>query len=254
MADIADVIMAKLEEIERIENVRIIYACESGSRAWGFASPDSDYDVRFVYVRPMEHYLRLDEKRDVIEYELNDIYDINGWDLSKLLQLMAKSNPVIYEWDDSPIVYKTTEEWRKVSELLPDFYQLDKLLYHYISMCRNNIRNYFCGDEIQLKKYLYVLRPILACEWIMTKRCPPPTDFNTLRSAVLPKNLESSVDRLLEAKKNSDEKQTGHHMSDLDHYIQEKINSVEGFLGNWQKKNSVDWEKLNAAFRKVVLG
>ena len=88
--------------------MRIIYACESGSRAWGFASADSDYDVRFVYVRKAADYLRLEKTRDVIEYELNDVYDINGWDVQKLLRLLSKPNPVIFEWADSPIVYRSS--------------------------------------------------------------------------------------------------------------------------------------------------
>ena len=89
MPTIEETIKQKLSEVEQKHNVKIIYACESGSRAWGFASPDSDYDVRFVYVRDIRDYLRLDSVRDVIEYELNDIYDINGWDIKKLLTLLA---------------------------------------------------------------------------------------------------------------------------------------------------------------------
>lgn len=253
MSDITQTIKDKLAEIERTENVRILYACESGSRAWGFASEDSDYDVRFVYVRPLDFYLRLDKTHDVIEYELTDVYDINGWDLQKLLLLLAKSNPVIYEWADSPIVYRTSDEWEKVKALLGDYFRMDKMLYHYISMCKNNIRTYFQGDEVLLKKYLYVLRPFLACEWIMTKHCPPPTDFNVLCEAVLPKEFVRSADRLLSAKKNSTEKQTGHHLEDLDHYIHNKIAETEFFLVNEDAdRRNVDWERLNDVFLKVV--
>lgn len=253
MTAVEEKVKAKLKEIERVQNVRILYACESGSRAWGFASTDSDFDVRFVYVHPVEHYLRLDKTRDVIEYELNDIYDINGWDLCKLLQLLAKSNPTVFEWIDSPIVYKTTDEWKQICTMCGEYFRVDKMLYHYVSMARNNIRNYFCGDEVQLKKYLYILRPVLACEWIMTKKCPPPTDFNRLKAAVLPKELEDSVERLLAAKKCAGEKQTGRHMSDLDYFIQEKICCVQDFLENQATEKKADWERLNAEFRNIVL-
>jgi len=137
---IVEEIKKKLDEIERRENVKIIYACESGSRAWGFASKDSDYDVRFVYIRPVEEYLRLDNPSDVIEAELNEVYDINGWDIKKLFGLLYKSNPVIYEWNGSPVVYRTTEEWKKVQEILGECFLETATLHHYKGMAKNNVR------------------------------------------------------------------------------------------------------------------
>ncbi len=252
MDEITERIKSKLNEIERKENVRILYACESGSRAWGFASPDSDYDVRFIYVRPAEHYLRLDKTRDVIEYELNEIYDINGWDLKKMMTLLHVSNPAVFEWACSPAVYRTTPEWEKLKLLFKDFFIMHKMLYHYISMAKNNMRNYFCGEEIQLKKYLYILRPLLACEWIMKKNCPPPTEFSILQKAVLPPKLNSFMDKLLAAKKKAGEKQTGHHISELDFFIQEKICSTEAFLEGLSKKTEHDWNTLNRAFYEIL--
>ena len=103
-------IKTKLKEIEEKEKIKILHCVESGSRAWGFASPDSDYDVRFIYARPKDYYLRLDKIRDVIECQLDDTFDINGWDISKALSLLHKSNPTLFEWNSSPIVYKTTDE------------------------------------------------------------------------------------------------------------------------------------------------
>ena len=102
------IIVQRLHEIEEREHVRILLAVESGSRAWGFASPDSDYDVRFLYVRTMTDYLRLDPVRDVIEQPINDLLDMNGWDLQKALRLLYKSNPTLFEWLKSPIVYMET--------------------------------------------------------------------------------------------------------------------------------------------------
>ena len=106
-------ILEKLQEIEERENIKILHCVESGSRAWGFASPDSDYDVRFIYVRPKEFYLRLDKTRDVIEWQLDDTLDINGWDIDKTLTLLHTSNPSLFEWNSSPIVYKTTDELKQ---------------------------------------------------------------------------------------------------------------------------------------------
>ena len=96
----------RLDDLEREEAVRVLYACESGSRAWGFASTDSDYDVRFLYVRPRDWYLSIAARRDVIEQPIVDPYDVNGWDLRKALQLFRKSNPPLLEWLGSPIVYR----------------------------------------------------------------------------------------------------------------------------------------------------
>ena len=108
-----EIIPAKLREIEAREHVRILHCVESGSRAWGFASPDSDYDVRFVYVRQPEHYLRLDKTRDVIEWQLDDTLDINGWDLQKTLRLLHRSNPTVFEWNSSPYSTKPRRSGRR---------------------------------------------------------------------------------------------------------------------------------------------
>ena len=116
------IIQQKLKEIEEIEKVKIIMAVESGSRAWGFASPDSDYDVRFVYVRRLQDYLRLEKTKDVIEWQLDDVLDINGWDLKKALQLMHDSNPSIFEWCASPIVYKNSAEFEELKKIQKMYY------------------------------------------------------------------------------------------------------------------------------------
>ena len=117
-----NVIEEQLKEIEEKENVKIIYCVESGSRAWGFASPDSDYDVRFIYVRNKEDYLKLNKNRDVIEWRLDDVLDINGWDIQKALRLLYKSNPTLFEWSMSPIVYKTTPQWEKISGIVSQYF------------------------------------------------------------------------------------------------------------------------------------
>ena len=115
-------IIEKLKEIEERENIKILHCVEAGSRAWGFASPDSDYDVRFIYVRKNDFYLKLEKTRDVNEWQLDDVLDINGWDLKKALQLLYKSNPTLFEWNSSPIVYKTTKEWEIISGYINDYF------------------------------------------------------------------------------------------------------------------------------------
>ncbi|CCZ02815.1 putative nucleotidyltransferase [Eubacterium sp. CAG:603] len=106
---IEELVRIKIKEIEEKENIRVLHVIESGSRAWGFASPDSDYDVRFIYVRNKEYYLSLRDNKDFIDWELNEILDINGWDIRKALQLFHKSNATLFEWSNSPVVYYTTD-------------------------------------------------------------------------------------------------------------------------------------------------
>lgn len=114
--DIQKEIREKLREIEEKEQVFILLAVESGSRAWGIASPDSDYDVRFIYVRKPEDYLRLDPVKDVIEWQLDEVLDINGWDLKKALIQFQRGNAALFEWAQSPIVYQKSLSWDKVYE------------------------------------------------------------------------------------------------------------------------------------------
>lgn len=133
-------IQEQLRRIEEAENIKILLSVESGSRAWGFASPDSDYDVRFIYIRRLEDYLRLDTNRDVIELPIDDVLDINGWDLQKTLRLLHKSNPTLFEWFSSPIVYQKTEFADKVRDLMMHYFSSKKTLYHYVSMAEGNYR------------------------------------------------------------------------------------------------------------------
>lgn len=133
-------IKEKLHEIEQRENCRILLAVESGSRAWGFASPDSDYDVRFIYVRPRESYLRLNRVRDVIELPINGVLDINGWDVDKTLKLLHKSNPTVFEWFSSPIVYQTTDFTEAFKPVMRRYFSSKSGLWHYLQMAEGNYR------------------------------------------------------------------------------------------------------------------
>lgn len=176
-------IKEKLHEIEQRENCRILLAVESGSRAWGFASPDSDYDVRFIYVRPRESNLRLNRVRDVIELPINGVLDINGWDVDKTLKLLHKSNPTVFEWFSSPIVYQTTDFTEAFKPVMRRYFSSKNGLWHYLQMAEGNYREYLRGDMVKAKKYFYVLRPILACRWILEKVLRPQCSFLNWRRA-----------------------------------------------------------------------
>ena len=247
---IAQEIKAKLSQIEKRENIRILYVCESGSRAWGFESPDSDYDVRFIFVRPFEDYLRIKELPDFIEAELNETYDINGWDLKKFFKQVYKSNPVLFEWANSPIVYRTTQEWERVKALMKDFVLQAAMIHHYCGMAKSNIRKNFSTSEVVLKKYLYVLRPVLACEWIMQKHTVPPTEFSKLADEVLPIELKDSVKELLAGKMKSREKEKRTRIPQLDSFIEAKLNEASSF--SVPDEIQKPYEKLDKLFMNII--
>ena len=188
-----DKIIAKLHELEQSEDVTVLFAVESGSRAWGFASKDSDYDVRFVYKHNDPHeYLKLEERRDVLEWELNDVYDISGWDLDKTLKLLRASNPVIFEWIDSPIVYVDDGFLERFRTLAKPYFMSVKGANHYLHMAKRNYEMYLKDrDEVKLKKYFYVLRPILAVRYILEYRQAPPMLFEGLARLELDESIKA---------------------------------------------------------------
>jgi len=245
------IIKKKLFEIEQKEHVKIIMAVESGSRAWGFASPDSDWDVRFLYIRRMEDYLRLDPVRDVIEWQLDEKLDINGWDMKKALQLLHHSNPAIFEWCASPIVYRGGPEFEKFKELLPEYFSVQKSLYHYQSMAKRNYQGCL-KDMVRVKTYFHVLRPLLAAKWVMDWKCPPPMLFSDLMETELEKGLIPEVERLLEMKRSLPEMGDASKISVLNEYIEATLDEVRKATEK-AKEMDVTWDKLNAYFLELNL-
>lgn len=246
------IICEKLNEIEARENVKILYCAESGSRAWGFASPDSDYDVRFIYVRPKEFYLRLEKTRDVIEWQLDETLDINGWDLQKALRLLHNSNPTLFEWNSSPIVYRTTDEWKDISAVINEYFVAKSGLYHYLSTAKNNYREYLKGEQVRLKKYFYVLRPLLACKWIIDRGTPPPMLFSQLAGAYLDEKIKPQVARLLRIKMSGSEISTGKRIDEINAYIEEATEEISRYLDSCPAKPERSWDSLNAIFLKCL--
>ena len=251
---VQEIIPAKLKEIEARENIRVIHCVESGSRAWGFASPDSDYDVRFIYVRPIEYYLRLDKTRDVIEWQLDDTLDINGWDLQKALRLLHSSNPTLFEWNNSPIVYKTTPEWAEISAIIGHFFQKKAGLYHYLSTAKKNYREYLKGDMVKPKKYFYVLRPILACRWILEKQTPPPMLFSELADACLDEDLVPAVSDLLRLKMETPEMGLGPRIDVINDYLDASIDEVDQLIQTLPGDERITWDELNHIFMDILGG
>lgn len=248
---VRDTILEKIKEIEDKENVRVIMAIESGSRAWGFASPDSDYDVRFVYVRPLDDYLRLEGVRDVIEWQLDDVLDINGWDIKKALQLMHDSNPTIFEWCASSIVYKNSVPFEKLKELRHSYFSCKKSLYHYWHMASDNYQKYLQEEPIRIKKYFYVIRPLLAAKWIVDNGTQPPMLFSELVEEELPDNLKDIISRLLDMKQKMPEIGIASKIKELDEFIENELVIIKKEADAAESVKN-DWEPLDKYFYDVV--
>lgn len=250
--EIRNTILQKLEEIEQKEHVKILHCIESGSRSWGFASPDSDFDVRFVYVRQREDYLQLQEMRDVIEWEINDVYDICGWDLQKYLRLLHKSNPTCFEWTNSMDVYRTSSEWEQVRALLPEYFLQKPMMYHYLSMAKSNYHKFLSDEKVKLKKYFYVLRALLACQWVANRNLPPPMPFEELIKDELPEKLFPIVRELLERKKHTGELGVQEHIPELDEYIFSEFEELSRKANEANAQPPADWWNLNQVFLHLI--
>lgn len=251
--EMEEIIRKRLAEIETAENAFIFYACESGSRAWGFPSANSDYDVRFLYLRPVEWYLSIDEKRDVIEWPMENGLDVKGWDLKKALGLLQKSNPPLLEWIGSPIVYlEKTSIAARMRELQAVYYSPAACMYHYLHMAQGNFREYLKGEEVWLKKYFYVLRPILAIEWIEKGYGVAPTAFGVLVDKLItsPK-LRTEIEKLIELKRQGAELDRGPRIAVISDFIEKELARLEKDSVNFSKK-TVPVEPLNDLFRSAL--
>ena len=254
VSDIRNEILDKLSEIEEKENVRIIYAVESGSRAWGVESPDSDYDVRFIYIRNKEDYLKLQEMRDVIEWQLDNVLDINGWDLKKTLIQFHKGNATLFEWANSPIVYKKSDEWQVVYEGAKKYFSKKIALYHYYGTANSTFKQYLQEDVIRYKKYIYALRPLLACKYIEENHAIPPVRFDELLMQKLPEDLSDEIDKMLDIKSRSDEKDLNPQLPVIKSYIENEINRYEQLIKTMDDDRTADWETLNKLFLEILEG
>ena len=245
-------IQHELNEIEKNYNVKIIYACESGSRAWGFASSDSDYDVRFIYTHPKDWYLTIAEKRDVIENPLDGDLDINGWDIRKSLILLRKSNSPLLEWISSPIKYRNVKPKMNVFvELSADAFLPESSCYHYLSMAKNIISNFDDGEVVKIKSYLYSLRTILCCKWIIMRLNQPPMKIQDLLKKFLPSGeLREIVDNLIYVKSGGTESAKIKRSLQLEEYLKGQLNFLETKIPKNPKKIPI--EKFDSVFQDIL--
>jgi predicted nucleotidyltransferase len=253
--DVKTEILRRIRAAEAEHGVKVLYAIESGSRAWGFESPNSDYDVRFIYAHPKDWYLAVDleDKRDVIEYPIVDEIDINGWDIRKALKLFWKSNPAFIEWLQSPIVYVDDDHFAvKARDLMPLIASSQKGIYHYLHMAKGNFREYLKKELVPLKKYFYVLRPLLAIMWLEKYDKPAPIEFEVLRKLVSDnKPLDEAISDLLARKRASLEKEYAPAVSAINAFIVSELERHESYAEKLKGRDA-DFESLNLLFKAVL--
>lgn len=226
-------ILQRIRRAEAEYDVKVLLAVESGSRAWGFESSNSDYDARFIYLHRRDWYLSvgLEEKRDVIEYPIVDDIDLNGWDLRKALRLFWKSNPAFIEWIQSPILYAEQGSFAaSARQLMPAVYSCVSGVHHYRSMAKTNYRGYLRAEQVPLKKYFYVLRPLLSVRWLERYGVAAPIEFAKLLHLIDDQpDLLNDIHALLARKRAGEELGLAAPVRRIDDFIEAELERLDGF-------------------------
>jgi predicted nucleotidyltransferase len=242
----------ELNKIEKNLNVKIIYACESGSRAWNFASLNSDYDVRFIYAHPKDWYLSIAKKKDVIEHLIDGDLDISGWDIKKSLVLLRKSNSPLLEWISSPIKYRNERTvMNPLIELSTDAFLPESSCHHYWSMANRILLNVGEGEEAKIKSYLYSLRAILCCKWIVKRHTQPPMRIEELLNELLPVGeTRDLVDNLIYEKSKGAESASTKRSLSFEEYLRGQLSNLESQIPKNPKKLPID--RFDAVFQEII--
>lgn len=247
-------IKKELQRLEVQQDIRILYAVESGSRAWGFPSLDSDWDVRYIYIHRLDWYLQIDEKKDSREEILTNKIDLAGWDLKKTLKLFRKSNPPLLEWLNSPIIYlekySITERLRS---LIKEFFNPKSCIHHYLHMAEGNFREYLQMEIVRAKKYFYVLRPILACDYIRQTNSMAPMEFQKLlETQVKDQKLKTTIIKLLTKKMKGEELDGEPKIQILNDFLNDKINFYNNYVKSYDRGSQPDNSLLNDLFKQSI--
>jgi predicted nucleotidyltransferase len=249
-------ILHELSRIEEEHDVRVLMGVESGSRAWGFASSDSDYDVRFIYVHGREWYLSVFEGSDTIEKMLPQSLDFSGWDLRKTLRLFSKCNLALNEWLGSPILYAEVPDFhQRLCLLIPRFFNPIRAMHHYRSMATRALDENLRGSEMGIKKLFYVLRPLLACRWIGKTNTQPPTAFKDLLSPMWVTGEEKEwITRLLQEKGKAVEAQRISLDAGIPDRIRSELEEYKGAAELLESSPALGSQELDELFRDCIGG
>jgi predicted nucleotidyltransferase len=248
-------VQRRLDAIERRENCRILFAVESGSRAWGFPSPDSDYDVRFVYKRPVDWYLSIYAGHDVIETPIEDEMDVSGWDIRKALHLVLKSNAVISEWMESPIVYRRDPAaLHQLRRFADHALNPRALTHHYLHLARRQVAAKLARGQVVLKRYFYALRPALALRFLRLRDGQrPPMQLQALIAGTdLPAAVARTIDTLVATKSRTRETGSGARIPALDRLIAAEIAHAAELAAHAPKRTPADLDAADRLFRRLI--
>ncbi|NMF07077.1 nucleotidyltransferase domain-containing protein [Clostridium beijerinckii] len=248
------IIQAQLKDIEEKNNVKILYAVESGSRGWGFESKDSDFDVRFIYVHPVEWYLSVFEGTDIIEIPVDEVLDINGWDLRKALKLMYRSNASLLEWLSSPIIYRQNQELVKgLRQVAEKYFSPISITYHYINIAKKSFDGMEGLNNVNLKKLFYVIRPILSCMWIENFNTIPPMNLQAMMEEVeMEDKVKTIIEELVIIKAERIESDTIKQPTELMEFLRDKLEYYYSYAKNIKTEKERDSSILNEFFHNTI--
>lgn len=233
-------IKARLEELTAPHNVSVLHAVESGSRAWGFASEDSDYDVRFIYVHPVSWYLSVNERQDTIEL-LDGDFDAGGWDLRKALRLMRKGNVSLLEWLGSPVIYKSdSAALSQLSALAVRAFLPESAAHHYLSMARKKVSQLNSGENRSLKAAFYGLRAALCARHIADEKTMAPVPFAPSADRYLSPDEAERVNAWLRQKRAGKEKDQFNEHAEFASLVQTHLTIAEAHVPRNPEKLSAD--------------
>lgn len=236
----------ELARLEREHGIRVLYAVEAGSRARGIASEHSDFDVRFLYIRPREDYLRLEGLRDVLEIPVDEVWDLAGWDLSKTLRLLHGGNTQIFEWMHSPIVYWDQGFADRFRHLLEQYFSARTMAHYYLNVALGNMKR-AQGDQVKVKVYLYIAQYMLDAKYVLEQKKFPPMDFRTLISD-LPDSVQEAVEELLRQKLEQPDQLLTAPREDVYDYFAREAERLQEQLRELPGEVSPGWEDLNRFF------
>lgn len=253
--DVREEVLATLRHIEREDEVEILFAVESGSRAWGFPSPDSDYDVRFIYRHRLEWYLSLKPGRDVIELPISDDLDVNGWDIRKALNLLIKPNPTLLEWLVSPVRYLWREDADELAAFARQIESRMSCQLHYLNLGRNSWKHAFKADGTRhYKRLFYALRPAMALRWMRLHGTgQPPMNFQALcQGCNLSVDVLKPIRELLYLKSHSREQKTGPAIPTIEAFIEAEF--AQAMDSHVRSGGDEVYHQAEALFRRLVKG
>lgn len=250
--EVFDEILVELKKLETERNITILYANESGSRAWGFPSTDSDYDVRFVYAHSLDWYVNIGTPKDQIDLFITKELDLKGWELRKALTLMKKTNVSVYEWLQSPIMYMDKDSFQaKLWALCPSYYSPKKAFYHYYSSMRNYMNDF--GETMKLKRFFYIVRSLFNSLWLVEKESIPPLELEDLLPLCKEKKVVQAIRDLVEFKATVGEGHV-HEIPDiLVNYVRTEFERL-GNMAEGVKSLKVDNGLFNKFLREQIIG